>query len=1063
MSIGTDAAGNVVTAAPTSGSTFTVDNTAPTNQDTVFAASTSKVGGATVTIVSSGTATNNVWFAPSGTTSFGAGATMTTAGGTATSILAPATAGAYKLFVIDAAGNYSSASTATLTVDNTLPTISSVSSDKTNGNYTTGEIIDIDVTFSETVTSTGNITVTLETGTTDRTCTFTVSSATTGTCNYTVVAGDTSADLESTISGTITDAAGNVLTNFTPTTNLAANKALVIDTTAPSAPGTPDMTAGTDSGTSSTDDITSDTTPDFTISCESGATVTLYDNLTSVGTGACASSTVTITSSALSEATHATMNAKQTDVAGNVSVASSNLSVTIDPSLPTITSVSSDKADGTYTVGEVIDIDVTFSETVTSTGNVTVTLETGTTDQTCTFTVSSATTGTCNYTVQASDTSADLTASSISGTIADVAGNAMSSFTPSTNLAANKALIIDTTAPTIFITAPSDLATVSGASVSITANASDSVGVSGVQFKLDDAILGAEDTTSTYGITWDTTAVSEGSHTLKAVARDAAGNLATSTTITVTVDNIVVPTVTTSAASSIDQTIATLNGLIDSVGGENATEHGFAYGTASDLSTVIATSTLGAHSTGAFTENITGLTCNTTYYSRAYATNTAGTGYGSIVSFSTSACPVVSGGSSGSSRRVVVSPIVDPIINLPVVYPDPVTNPVSDIINNLIPPFLKPKVEVPPLPVAVVPQTVPLVLGGGWDLLSDSLINNFVLAPLPDDITDLIVKFPELARVFSDIGITKITDLEKLKDTNINLPIVANQENIPTDIVLAFGGSGQIAIGSTLAFTSNVEVEQKITALAGKMITLSVKPENPTESIQGYLLFKRSSGKTVMEMPTNSLAAATLLSNLDLAQISNEPPIIETELLVQSFEYIDKDKDGIYTASFTAPVVDGEYEVLTFINYKDKEKGSKELRMITVIDPEGYIYKLNNGEETRINNARISLFNATTNELWDAKKYNQENPQITDNTGKYSFLVPEGTYYLTATAKGYASYKGEVFEVRSGAGVHDNIEMREEYSWLKAFVDWKMLVIIIFGMALVVNFINDRRRGKIIK
>ncbi|MBU3895784.1 hypothetical protein KKG36_00455, partial [Patescibacteria group bacterium] len=45
-------------------SAIAVDNTAPTNQNTVFAASTSKVGGASVTIVSSGDATNNVWFAP---------------------------------------------------------------------------------------------------------------------------------------------------------------------------------------------------------------------------------------------------------------------------------------------------------------------------------------------------------------------------------------------------------------------------------------------------------------------------------------------------------------------------------------------------------------------------------------------------------------------------------------------------------------------------------------------------------------------------------------------------------------------------------------------------------------------------------------------------------------------------------------------------------------------------------------------------------------------------------------------------------------------------------------
>jgi hypothetical protein len=122
--------------------------------------------------------------------------------------------------------------------------------------------------------------------------------------------------------------------------------------------------------------------------------------------------------------------------------------ITLDATSPTITSVSSDKANGTYAAGDVIDIDVTFSEAVTSTGSVTVTLETGVTDRTCTFSVSNSTTGTCNYTVQAGDTSGDLTVSSISGTIADQQTNGLVNFSPTTNLAANKAIVIDTSGPT---------------------------------------------------------------------------------------------------------------------------------------------------------------------------------------------------------------------------------------------------------------------------------------------------------------------------------------------------------------------------------------------------------------------------------------------------------------------------------------------------------------------------------------------------------------------------------------------------------------------------------------
>jgi chitodextrinase len=94
----------------------------------------------------------------------------------------------------------------------------------------------------------------------------------------------------------------------------------------------------------------------------------------------------------------------------------------------------------------------------------------------------------------------------------------------------------DTSPPSVSITAPAAGATVS-ATVCVTASASDNVGVAGVQFKLDGANLGAEDTSSPYSVSWDTTTASNGTHTLTAVARDAAGNTTTSAAVTVTVSN----------------------------------------------------------------------------------------------------------------------------------------------------------------------------------------------------------------------------------------------------------------------------------------------------------------------------------------------------------------------------------------------------------------------------------------------------------------------------------------------------------------------------------------------
>ena len=95
----------------------------------------------------------------------------------------------------------------------------------------------------------------------------------------------------------------------------------------------------------------------------------------------------------------------------------------------------------------------------------------------------------------------------------------------------------DTTPPTVSITAPANGATVSGTAVTVAATASNNVGVAGVQFKLDGANLGAEDTTAPYSVAWNSTTATNGSHTLTEVARDAEGNMATSAVVTVTVNN----------------------------------------------------------------------------------------------------------------------------------------------------------------------------------------------------------------------------------------------------------------------------------------------------------------------------------------------------------------------------------------------------------------------------------------------------------------------------------------------------------------------------------------------
>ncbi len=114
-------------------------------------------------------------------------------------------------------------------VDTVKPTIVDVNSNKADDDYTIGEVIDINVTFSESVSS-AEVTIILDTG---GSCTTTVTATDTATCNYTVGVGETSADLDATVGGLISDTFGNLLASFTPATTLADNKAIVIDTTDP--------------------------------------------------------------------------------------------------------------------------------------------------------------------------------------------------------------------------------------------------------------------------------------------------------------------------------------------------------------------------------------------------------------------------------------------------------------------------------------------------------------------------------------------------------------------------------------------------------------------------------------------------------------------------------------------------------------------------------------------------------------------------------------------------------------------------------------------------------------
>src|SRR5204862_1948130 len=163
LSTGTDLAANVITAAPTSGATFTVDSTPPTVS----------IGAPSATLVTSGSVTYTVTYADANfnASTLSAGNITVNATGTATASVGVTGTGTTRTVTLssiagngtlgislaagtatDLAGNTAPAATsATFTVDNTGSAIVSVSK-PADGSYKAGQNLDFTVTFGENVT-----------------------------------------------------------------------------------------------------------------------------------------------------------------------------------------------------------------------------------------------------------------------------------------------------------------------------------------------------------------------------------------------------------------------------------------------------------------------------------------------------------------------------------------------------------------------------------------------------------------------------------------------------------------------------------------------------------------------------------------------------------------------------------------------------------------------------------------------------------------------------------------------------------------------------------------------
>jgi hypothetical protein len=444
-----------------------------------------------------------------------------------------------------------------IVIDTTAPTVSSVTSSTSNSSYKVGDLISIQVLFSEVVTVSGTPQLNLETGATDRVVNYTSGSGTnTLTFNYTVQAGDTSADLTyvDTTSlvlngGTIRDVALNTATltlaGATSVGSLGANSAFVVDTSAPTA----DLTAGSILSSENAAVTSSETGVAYLVSdaINSGVAVTNLASITgaadSLWNSVAITTANTSTSLAATGLTPGTYRLYAADAAGNLSAVSTN-SVTVTlaaPGTPDLVagsdlgSSSTDNATSDDTP-EISISGLTIGAVIT----LTATPSSGTA-VVCTFTAT-ATTGSCPFTTLANGTysvAATQTFNSITSSAATLTG-----------LEINKTTVATPTTPDL------DAASDSGSSATdnITSDNTPKINVSGA-FSGTAVVTATKGSTSLFCTistnTCDLPQLADGTWSISITDTDTAGNATTSAALIITVDRTAPsPTVATSSVTT---------------------------------------------------------------------------------------------------------------------------------------------------------------------------------------------------------------------------------------------------------------------------------------------------------------------------------------------------------------------------------------------------------------------------------------------------------------------------------------------------------------------------------
>jgi len=462
------------------------------------------------------------------------------------------TAGTYHIYAkaTDAAGNDAFETFSVNVVD--APSISSIVRASSATVPANDASVSYTVTFSQSVYGVDTSDFTL---TSMETASGTIGSVIGNGDTYTVtvdgISGDGTLRLDLKSSGTgIVNGSGTAISG-----GYIAGETFTLDHTA-AAPSAPTMSLGTDTGISSNDGITSNTTPVFTGTAEANATVSLYDTdgTTLLGMAtANGSGNWSITSSTLSAGSH-TLTAKQTDLAGNVSEASAGLAVVIDtsaatPSTPVLSTISD-----SGTLGDDITNITTPTITGTAEANASITLYdtdgttvlgTTTANGIGAWSITSSTLSSATHTLTAKQT--------------DLAGNVSAASSALT-------LTVNTTLPSVpsvpILSTASDSGTLGDGVTNIANPVITGTAAANAIVRLYDSdgttVLGTATANGSGNWSITSSTLSLGAHTVTAKQTDVAGNVsAASTSLALTIEAAPVAPSGPAAAPTIDGVVVT--------------------------------------------------------------------------------------------------------------------------------------------------------------------------------------------------------------------------------------------------------------------------------------------------------------------------------------------------------------------------------------------------------------------------------------------------------------------------------------------------------------------------